>query len=105
MKKFLTLAITLFAVSAFAAGVAFKANPLALLQSGGGGGDKDKKAPVEQHLDNAPASNQHDLPSLEGGVRVSAEQVKLIKMAKQAIEQEQQSNLKKNEPIEQTVKE
>lgn len=47
MKKFLTLAITLFAVSAFAAGVVFKANPLALLQSGGGG-DKDKKASTEQ---------------------------------------------------------
>ena len=47
MKKILFFAISLLAVSAFAAGVAFKANPLALLQSGGGG-DKDKKAPTEQ---------------------------------------------------------
>lgn len=57
MKKFLTLAITLFAVSAFAAGVVFKANPLALLQnSGGGGGDKDKKAQKEHVA--APTQNE-----------------------------------------------
>lgn len=47
MKKILFFAISLFAVSAFAAGVVFKANPLALLQSGGGGEDK-KAAKVEQ---------------------------------------------------------
>lgn len=59
MKKILTIAVSLFAVSAFAAGVVFKANPLAMLSSSGGGNDKDKKAQTEQVA--KPNANSNEL--------------------------------------------
>lgn len=62
MKKILTIAVSLFAVSAFAAGVVFKANPLAMLSSSGGGNDKDKKAQTEQVAKPNAATND-DLSS------------------------------------------
>jgi hypothetical protein len=67
MKKFLFFAVSLLAVSAFAAGVAFKANPFALLQSGGGG-DKDKKVPTEQRQETATTNaNQPEQRQVKPG--------------------------------------
>ncbi|OWY19485.1 hypothetical protein C7N43_26475 [Sphingobacteriales bacterium UPWRP_1] len=56
MKKLLTIAISLLAVSAFAAGVAFKANPFALLS--GGGKDSTNKKAKKEHVANATQNEQ-----------------------------------------------
>lgn len=71
MKKLLTIAITLFAVSAFAAGVVFKANPIALLQNSGGGGDNSSKKAQKEHVA-TPVQNE------EAQVKKSYVQVGLV---------------------------